>query len=378
MQESLAELRDSGDAVDDGTELRRRIAADGYLFFRNLLDPELVRALRRDILTAIGKAGWLAPDRDIMEGIADVGRRCTEGDQEYISPYCDVQRLESFHRFPHDATLVGVVERVLDSKTIPIPGHKARIWFPKFTDHTTPMHQDFVHYQGSLDTLTTWIPVGDCPIELGPLAVLEGSHKVRKVLPHHFALGAGNMAIDLESERARYPQLSGRWVSADFRAGDALFFPANTIHRALPNVTDDRMRISLDNRYQREGGRIAEHMLVPHLVGDRLSWAEIYEGWESDDLKYYWLSRPHRKIKLTTTFGERVFEEMKDLGRQGDPRALLALKRILDAAGDAEPPAEIAEILASRASDAGPVEPFDQLHELAVEPAEGREPVRHR
>jgi ectoine hydroxylase-related dioxygenase (phytanoyl-CoA dioxygenase family) len=60
-----------------------------------------------------------------------------------------------------------------------VPGHKVRIWFPKFTDHTTPTHQDFVHYQGSLDTLTCWAPVGDGPIELGPLAVLERSHKVR-------------------------------------------------------------------------------------------------------------------------------------------------------------------------------------------------------
>ena len=91
--------------------------------------------------------------------------------------------------------------------------------------------------------------MGTAPFELGPLAVLPGSHKVRKVLPHHFSPGAGGLIIDLVAETPRHPELAKPWLSTNFEIGDTLFFPALTVHKALPNVTADRMRISLGNRH---------------------------------------------------------------------------------------------------------------------------------
>lgn len=348
MTDDWQELRNSNDAKDNAPELRRRLADEGYLFFRKLIDPAKLLALRADIMGVVSRAGWLQPGTDPMVGIANVDRRCTEGDEPYNPVYADVQRLESFHRVPHDPQLVEMVERITDSRTIPVPGHKARIWFPKFTDHTTPMHQDFVHYQGSLNTLTCWAPVGDCPIELGPLAVLQGSHKVRKVLPHHFALGAGGLIVDLEDEKPRYPQqLSGVWRSTNFEAGDVLFFPSLTVHRALPNTTDDLMRLSLDNRYQREGGNIADHMLRPHMYDrHKVGWEEIYRDWESDDLKYYWQHHQYREIKRNLIYTQRGFAEAMDLARTGDSHALLAMERYLEGTPDPELEPEVRAILA--------------------------------
>ena len=74
---------------------------------------------------------------------------------------------------------------------LPHPQKIARLWFPQYTEHTTPMHQDFVPLPSSFSTYTFWAPVGDCPLELGGLAVLPGSHKIGKVREHHFSLGAG-------------------------------------------------------------------------------------------------------------------------------------------------------------------------------------------
>ncbi|MBX3099341.1 MAG: phytanoyl-CoA dioxygenase family protein [Salinibacterium sp.] len=350
MNDAWQELRVSNEAEQDSEELRRRLADEGYLFFRRLLDPEKVLTVRADILGTIGRAGWLQKGSDVMAGIADVDRRCTEGDEAYNGPYGDVQRLESFHTVPHDPQLMNAVERIFDTPAIPLPGHKARIWFPKFTAHTTAMHQDFVHYQGSLDTLTCWMPVGDCPIELGPLAVLEGSDKVGKVLPHHFALGAGGLGVDLEGEKPKYPELSGRWLSTNFEAGDALFFPATTVHRALPNTTEDRIRVSLDNRYQREGGRIAEHMLLPHMYDlHKVPWEDIYRDWESDELKYYWHRRRFRKIDRSLVFVERGFAEAMELAEAGDSHAILAMERYIKASPDAEHAPRVRGILAKHA-----------------------------
>lgn len=328
MTETWQEFRVSNDAKDDVEELRRRLDDDGYLFFRHLQNPEKLLSLRRDMTRVLHRAGWLVPDADPMLGIADISKRCTEGDADYPPVYFQIQRLESFHRSPHESEPLGMVERIMGKRAIPLPGKKARIWFPKFREHTTPLHQDFVHYQGDLQTLTCWCPVGDCPIELGPLAVLPGSHKVKKVLPHHFSLGAGHLIIDLREETSKHPELDTPWLSTNFEVGDTLFFPALTVHKALPNVTEDRLRISLDNRYEAEGGRIASHMLTPHLSDHApLSWEEVYENWTSDELKYYWRRYSFKEIPKYDGYSVKGFSEALALARKQDEPAKLALRR---------------------------------------------------
>jgi ectoine hydroxylase-related dioxygenase (phytanoyl-CoA dioxygenase family) len=339
MSGDWKELRVSNNAAD-AVELRSRLADDGYLFFRELLDPQKMLALRHDMTRMLRELGWLVPDADPMLGISDATRRCTEGDLEYSRVYHRLYRLESFHRLPHDPQIVSVVEKIMGRPAIPLPGHKARIWFPLFTEHTTPTHQDFVHYQGSLQALTCWAPVGDCPIDLGPLAVLPGSHKVKKVLHHHFSLGAGGLIIRVEDEEKEHPELRQTWHTTNFKAGDMLFFPALTVHKAMPNTTADRMRISLDNRYEGEGDRIARHMLEPHLSDiSPLSWEEVYKDWSADDLKYYWKGMRHRPIPRYMGYMEKGFAEALALARKGDSRAILALRRTLrinPASADAE------------------------------------------
>ena len=139
------------------------------------------------------------------------------------------------------------------------------------TDHTTPVHQDFVHFQGCFETYTFWAPVGDCPIELGPLALIPGSHKVGRVMRPHFSLGAGALAIP-EKEQ------TGEWACSDFEVGDSLIFPSLTVHQALPNVTEDRMRVSLDNRYQAFGRPIAEFQGLQWMLADMSIQLEAARG----------------------------------------------------------------------------------------------------
>ena len=274
MSQEIKQLRISNDAMDDPQELQRRIADEGYLFFRRLVDPDKMLELRREMMSMIQQVGWLI-----------AGHR----------PHGRHRRYQhALHRGRQ--RIHGRLRRSLQERELPplgalarVPGHRgqdgrrarhaasakvARIWFPKYTEHTTPTHQDFVHFQGSYDNITCWAPIGDCPIELGGLAVIPESHKVERVLEHHFSLGAGGLIVD-ETE---HEDIDPVWHSIDYQAGDALFFPALTIHRALPNFTDDRLRLSLDNRYMIVGDQIAEHMLEPHGPSN-LSWEDIYPHW---------------------------------------------------------------------------------------------------
>ena len=326
ITEQLVELRVSDEIRLDAEQLQQRLEDDGYLFFRKLLDPDRLLDLRQRMLTVMQAGGWLVPGTDPIDGIADPAARSTEGDPEYTDVYHQVYRLEEFHSIAHSQGLLDLLERIRGCPMMPQPAKVARLWFPKFTEHTTPIHQDFVHFQGTHDNLTCWSPVGNCPRELGGLAVLKGSHKVRRVLDHHFSLGAGSLHVD----PGVYDELDNEWHTTDFEIGDALIFPALTIHKALPNVTEDRLRVSLDNRYQRVGDPIAEHMLNPHLSSmSSLSWDDIYQDWKSEEYQYYWKQYDNPVLPRIMDYLNSAFEEAVAMAQAGDDAAALHLRRIV-------------------------------------------------
>ena len=342
--ESLSELRESSDARHDTDELRQRLDDDGYLFFRRLLDPTRLMDLRREMLTVMQAGGWLAEDTDPVDGIANPDARCTEGDPGYTDVYHKVYRLQSFHEIAHCREVLDLLELIRGCTMMPQPQKVARLWFPKFTEHTTPTHQDFVHFQGNFDNLTCWTPVGDCPRELGGLAVLRGSHKINRVLDHHFSLGAGSLHLD----PGTHAELDGEWLTTDFQIGDTLIFPFLTTHMALPNVTEDRLRVSLDNRYQRVGDPIAEHMLNPHLSSmSPLSWNEVYEDWDSQRFQYYWREFDNPVLPKITEYLDQAFDEAVVLAQGGDERAKLHLSRIATRDPESEQGERAAKVLSS-------------------------------
>lgn len=242
--------------------LRARMAEDSYLFFRGLIPVEDVLAVRRDVLEVLDRAGWVDPAYDLMEGRAKPGvSPKSEGMPEYAAAYRLVLRLPRFHAFPCHEALLGVAQKLLEGgETLVHPRRIGRITFPNATNFTTPPHQDYFYIRGSVETYSCWTPLGDCPIELGGLAIWPGSHKqgfIEHSVSHAGAVGGKGVPVD-ESQ--------AHWVTTDYRAGDALFFRSYTIHKALPNITPDLLRLSTDNRYQLSEDTIDPSALREHGV----------------------------------------------------------------------------------------------------------------
>ena len=113
-----------------------------------------------------------------------------------------------------------------------------------------PWHQDFpynkpfsvAHHSG-----TCWIPVFDCPAEVGPVKVETGSHK-RGIIESHLDYKRGEhrnplhvleeSSIDEEKVR-QYPM----------QAGDLLIFDLLTAHCSGTNVSESSLRWTLIARY---------------------------------------------------------------------------------------------------------------------------------
>src|SRR5262249_14125733 len=126
-----------------------------------------------------------------------------------------------------------------------------------------------------------WMPVGDLTPELGGLAILRGSNRYG-VLPLARHLGAGNRCAVIPPDMAE----ACRWVTTEYAAGDVVLFPSTTVHASLHNASEWHLRLSVDFRYQLEGEALTAGCLEPHF--ERLTWDEIYAGWDSDRYQYYW------------------------------------------------------------------------------------------
>lgn len=285
---------DSSPHVADADTLRERFLRDGYLFLPGLIDRDTLKSLHRQIVDICDRSKWLKPGTNPLDAIAWTLPK-VEGEADYFEVYDQVQRLQDFHALPHEGTLIKVMQALLGSSAFPHPLSIARLVFPDNQDWSTPPHQDFPNNQGTPELYASWIPLSDCPAQLGSLSILEGSNHLG-LLPVEFSLGDGHRQSSLSAQAQ-----SLDWVGGDFELGDVIIFHSLTVHRALPN-NSDRMRLSVDYRFQAEDEDITESCLTSHC--NRQSWSDIYAGWDKDELKYYWESKRTNLVPWNDSYGQ--------------------------------------------------------------------------
>lgn len=269
----MRELTDSTALRDDADALRRRLADDGYLFFRGLVDPARIAGVRAEVCAVLDAAGWLAPGATVEHPVPTPSA-VREGAPGYFDAYAGIQALQPFHELAHDPAVVALARGILGEalgQVLVHPRKIARTSLPH-DDEYTPPHQEYRLIQGSVDSLTVWLPLGDCPVSLGALRMLEGSHR-RGLAPASAARGAGGLAIAVAAA-------DPAWRVSDYTAGDAVLFTSVTVHGAVRNDHDD-LRLSADFRYQPLGEPVVEGSLLPHWLPQVPPWEELTAGWTS-------------------------------------------------------------------------------------------------
>lgn len=247
----------SNDALSDPARLRSRVDEHGYLFLRGVAPKDELLQLRRDILDLCAEAGWLDPSADRMDAVWSGSGPHTEGNPEYMAVYRKVIHLPSFESVPESPQLIDLVRPLTGDPVLLHRRKIGRITFPQNVEQTIPAHQDFYYIRGTPRTFTMWIPLGDCPMTLGGLAVLRGSNHAGFI--DHRRFPGRNVAFGLEDDQL---PPGAEWHASDFSLGDVLIFHSHTVHKALPNLSGNRLRLSIDNRYQQ-----AEEAFEPSSMG---------------------------------------------------------------------------------------------------------------
>lgn len=296
-----APMYEANELLGDPQALRAHLDRDGYLFLRGIIPRDTLLALRDQLTRILADEGWIEDGARRMEARA-ISRPRREGQPKFFKVHDRIMKLEALHSLAHETHLMDVMRQALGDSAFPHPLCITRLIFPDTRELSTPPHQDFPNNQGTPNLTAAWIPLGDCSVDDGSLAVKEGSHKFG-VLPLDFHLGAGNRQAVLSDEVK-----ACRWVGADYKLGDILLFPALTVHRALDNKNVDRMRLSVDFRYQLEGEALTPVVLQPHF--QRLSWKEIYKGWKSKEYQYYWKKKDYVEVPFDPKLHELAEDDM--------------------------------------------------------------------
>ncbi len=330
---------DSTDLAADPAALNERLAAEGYLFIRGLLPRAAVLEVRRQCRAVAAAGGWLDPAYPVDDGVANPAAACTDPEPRYVEVFRRLYRLESLHALKHHPAIVSFFERLLGEPVLVHPLFVMRNIFPERPESTTPAHQDYVHIQGTPDTYTVWIPLGDVPMEQGSLQVAAGSHR-DGVREFRVTNGSGGLEV--------VDPLVDRWRASSFAAGDVLIFHSLTVHKGLPNLSN-RLRQSMDARYQRASEPVSQLSLDPYA--GLFTWDEVYAGWTSTALQYYW-----RRLSVTIGEFDKRYYERRDviafeMGERGDRTARASLLRIVQRDTDAAKRERATALLA--ALDAG-------------------------
>lgn len=258
--------------------LQEDLGTRGYVLIRGLLPPADVANVLDDITQILSAAGWLEPGHDPLQRFANNLAACGDPDPSFKRTYREVFSLESFHALPHNPALKRVMEMIVGDKILIHPKPIGRLIFPNCERLTVHPHQDYRFMNGDPECYTVWIPLHDCPTQVGPLRILEGSHRFG--FQKH------------EDENLHVPEIpveaakGDEWVGGQINAGDVLIFHSLTVHSASPNRSD-RLRISLDCRFQ-DSRRPLNPANLAFGGESGKSWESIYSQWRSNELKYYW------------------------------------------------------------------------------------------
>jgi ectoine hydroxylase-related dioxygenase (phytanoyl-CoA dioxygenase family) len=243
--------------------IREIFKAQGYVWLQGFFPRETILEFRQHFFTAFQNSGLLKagtkPEEGIFSGQDD--KRVTN------KILMEVVRSAAYESFCLQPKLWKFYDAFLSG---PSYLHKRKIirYMNPGDTVTTPAHYDLIYLRAGTDKVcSSWIPLGDTPVEMGGLVYLEGSDALGRKMEAEFSANNGNLTPeerisaynknmteggwvgkDLADMAERF---DSRWLIADYEMGDMVVHSPYMIHAATQNTDkQNRIRLSTDIRYQ--------------------------------------------------------------------------------------------------------------------------------
>lgn len=237
----------------DRDGLRTRLDRDGYLYLPGFFERTTIEAFRAYYFATLADCGLIRSDSDPAEGLAADAAGLDRARLRSLL-FQQIVPGPQYEDLCRDPALVAFYQWFLGTETVHL--HRRKIIRHVGPGESgigtaTQAHYDLVYLREGTDrVISSWIPLGDCPVSRGPLIYLEGSH--RRVLADEAAgrlrLPAASMTADLPALAEEY---DSRWLVTDFAAGDLMVHSPYVIHASLDNQDPGgAFRLSTDIRYQ--------------------------------------------------------------------------------------------------------------------------------
>ncbi len=244
----IGTLRDSSNLLGDVAALHERMAEDGYLLMRGLIDREKVLRARQTVMEHMSEKEALTPNTPVLEGVMPLGGRSVQMmGRKGIAHHPDVMSvLEGEELFNFFNSYFGEPSLTYHYKWLRGVGN----------EEYTGAHFDYVYMgRGSTNLHTSWIPFGDVPVHQGTLAMCVGSHRMDSFAKIRDTYG--RMDVDRDKVEGWFTKdpmeivekFGGQWLTGDFFAGDVILFGMHVMHASTTNLTN-RFRLSCDIRFQ--------------------------------------------------------------------------------------------------------------------------------
>ena len=252
----MGELNVSNHLLGDHAALKEAWERDGYWFFRDVLDKEVIAGIRAVHAEYLAGFGLTDPD--------DLEIRYNGADYSHFPANSNDTELNrrKVHTMLHDAPTINAFFARLfgcDPFWVPFTVHRN---LPPVVDRARSRF-DMIHadgfYNEGLPFLICWVPLDVIDENIGGLALVEGVHRQPSL---HKRVGMEIKPIQEED----VPQ--AKWRRTTYRPGDVLLMDLDTPHSGISNVSADRFRLSMDTRVMPSNGNTPKVGVI-EAVSDR-------------------------------------------------------------------------------------------------------------
>ncbi len=233
---------------------------EGYIVLRGLLDPSELAPVRESLNKKVSEIALRLKEMGLIEDLKE--HEPFEHRLAELFRNLDGKTFNTFGRSWRDREpgffdlmsnpkILDAVESLIGPELFSNPVYNIRPKVPKVAAGAVPWHQDKSYWPdaNSNPVITVWIPLVDADEENGCLRLVPHTH-TSNVVSFHKETRTGTSYTELDPEELEEAIYEHGVLILPVKAGSAILFNDRLMHMSTLNLSDNRVRWSVDLRYQ--------------------------------------------------------------------------------------------------------------------------------